>query len=676
MVRFDSRQQAKRAPTDDGGRRRVLAGALTLAVAIAAIGAAPAFASIREPAGGPAPINSSSDRNAVSVSFASVAGAPHVAWAEDTTQPGQGNSSAIRVARLTADGTTWAGVADGTPITRRPTASSFAPSLTDVDGSPWVAWSENFDSSKEIRVARLSPAGDAWTRVVDSDHPINRDPNGTADDPVIAAGAGGRPYVAFWELDPGSGSLFFPGHEPGKIWVVRLSADGNAWEVVGGGPANADQDFDSAFPWITIVDGRPWVSYFQVANGSGGPSLQARVARLADDGASWTQVDDPVTEGGFGTFERPMLANVNGTPNVMVAGLFGEPRTRVHVFRPNSDGSGWDRVGSGPATPADTDAHTASIAAVGATPWVSFTAQQSGGGPGGPQVRLARLDGDTWRQAGDGYAAEGGGGLGDRTSLASVNGFPWVAFTQDDGTNPGGPGTPGCCTQARVARLEPEFSGLQAFPSADTATLLAETETFGLPYPLGFDYGQDGGAGTSTTARLVSGQPTFALGEAKGLTPGTLHWFQPFATAGTPLPLVHGPRGLFATPPRSPATGTSGTTGAPQSTPASPKAKLIVAILRAPTRVRRGTRVRLKVLATEAGTLQLRVRRGRRVVRRITRTVPAGVSTVSWSTGRAALRRHRLTVLLRSADGRFDSDSVLVRVLRARRPPLVTRPGL
>ena len=488
------------------------------------------------------------------------------------------------------------------------------------------------------------------------------DPGGTAEDPIIV-GSGGRPYVVFWEHDPGTGSSFFgPNSDPARIWVMRLNAAGTEWETVGGGPVQLHPDKDAALPWITIVDGRPWVSYFQLSPTF---TLEARVARLADDGGSWEQVGGPVAEGApNGSIERPRIATIDGTPTVALTAVIGEPSKRVHVFRPNAGGAGWQRVGDGPASPSGGDSTGVSIAGMGGTPWVSWSERASGGG--GREVRVARLDGSAWRQAGSGYTAPGNFGTGDTTSLASINGFPWVAFTQDDGTSPGNQG-PGCCNQARVARLEPAFGETEAFPGFDSATLLTETTTYGLPYPLSFEYGPSGAAGASTPAHLAQGDSTFALGEARGLSPATLYGFQAFATAGTPAPLVRGPRDHFATTPMAASTPGSPPAPAPASTPTSAKPKLIVAIVRAPGRVRRGGRVQLKFFSTDGGTADLKVRRGGRVVKRFSRTIAPGVSRLTWNTGRAAPRLYRLSVIVHSTDGRFGADAVNLRVVRSRR---------
>ena len=628
---------------------------LACATVLGGLATSPARADWREPVGGAAPINADDARNASAVALATVDGAPHVAWTEDTTEPGQGNSNGIDVARLSADGTAWTRLAPGSPITRLATASTSAPSLTDVEGFPWVTWAENSDSGgRDIHVARLAPSGAKWLPMDDGDHRISRDPSGRASDifgrPSIAA-SGSRPYVAFWELDPGTGSLLGPlapggPYAPGKVWVMRLGADGKTWEEVGGGPVNVDPDHDALVPALAIIDGRPWVSYLQVAFPGPSPVLQVRMARLSDSGTGWTQVGAPLVEMPPGQTEpqESPIAPVDGVPRVAVANA-----GRIEVFRaPAAGGSEWQPVGDGPASLDAPDASFPGLISIGDVPWVSWNQSQGG-------MHAARLVDGKWDQAGSPI-----GGSRGKGSIASINGFPWIAFTQDDGT---APGNPGCCSQVRVTRLEPTFGASRAFPSADTAALLAGVEAFGLPYPIGFEYGEEGATERAGMTAPKAADGPFTIGEARDLRPSTLYWFRPFATAGTPLPLARGTRENFATPPSSAAAAPPGTI-APQTTVISTPARLVVAIVRATTRVRRGARVRIRVLSTEPGTAQLTVVRGRRVVRTITRSVRAGTQTLIWGTRRATPARYRLRVRVRSSDGRSASDAVNVRVLR------------
>jgi hypothetical protein len=616
-------------------------------LAVAALTAAApqtAAADWLEPFESAAPVNSPASRSALTSSLASVAGRPTVAWAQDATLPGAGNASAIHVARLSDESTAWREIpgSDTDPISRLGTASSYNPSLADVGGVPWVAWEENLTgpADAQVRVARPAVSGQGWERVVDTDRPINHLRTGPsrATAPVIAGAPGGRPYVAYWEFDPGEGSAFMSGYEPGRIWVVRLSADGRSWEPVGGGTATALAT-DSGSPDIAVVDGRPWVSYVQV--GTSGRSLQIRVARLADDGRSWEQVGGAVAEGGFDEIGQADIADGGGVP--MLAYPY-QGRVRTLVLSPS--GKSWQPLGGGAASPAGANASQPSVAEVGGAPWVTW--RENG------EARAARLADGAWKASGGPISGPRGQGFGDGPHLAAVGGLPWVAFTQDDGAVPGGPGSRGCCDQVRVTRLTPDWGDARAYPASTTAALLLPVQTFGLRYGLGVQYGTDGGAGAFSPFSPANAD--LAVHELRGLTPGTLYWYQPFATAGTPA-RVMAPREHCATPP-------AGEIGLPA---AAPPATPILALLRGPSRVRRGHTVVLQLLSTAPGDAVLTVRRGRRAVARSARSVPAGRWRMKWQTARAKPGRYRLTVMLRARDGHSVQERAWVRVLPRRR---------
>jgi hypothetical protein len=605
-----------------------------------------AYADWREPFQSPAPINADATRNAAASSLAGVGGSPVLAWAEDTTQPGAGNASAIHVARLTADGTAWRRLpgSEVNPISRVATASSYDPSVADVGGAPWVAWTENHDgpTDSQIRVARPASPGQGWVRVADSDRPINarRDGASIADFPTIAD-AGGRPYVAFEELDPGNGSIQRPGYDPGKIWVMRLSADASHWEVVGGGPANADPTLDSARPRLTVINGRPWVTYFQVAFVDSAPVLQVRVTRLNDAGTGWTQLP-PVAQGGFEDFEPPVIAGVGGVPMVALA-----QRRRVRVLRP--DATGWSAVGGGPVT--DVDADSPGLADLGGVPWALY---RQGG-----QARVARFADGAWIESGGPITGPRNGGIGT-PHLAAAGGLPWVAYSSSDGTVAGTTTQPGCCDQLRVARLVPDWGESTSYSAATTAALLLSVDTFGLKYPLGIEYGPDGGARQEATLTAPNAQ-NLVLHPLRGLSPFSRYTYRPFATAGTPT-RSFGPSGTFVTTPAEPPLPAPPALAPTRVDPG----RLVLAILESPARVRRGRAVRLRMLSTDAGTARLTVRRGDRVLTRVMRSVPGGRFTMTWRPRFPATGRLRLTVTLTTADGRVATDTQTVRVVKAR----------
>jgi hypothetical protein len=469
----------------------------------------------------------------------------------------------------------------------------------------------------------------------------------------VLADAGGRPYVAFYELDPGSGSLF-PGNEasnPAQIWVMRLSADRAHWETVGGGPVNLPAQAgdppvrkDAVFPDLAIVDGRPWVVYFQVVMRSSGPVTQVQVARLNDAGTGWQQVGAPLAEGEFGAVSFPVIAAVGGVPMVAFSQPEGGGRP-LSVYRLDAAGGSWQRMGGTPAIE-DGGVEKPSLADVGGNPWVA--ARGNNGGV------VARFAGGTWSPAGGTITGLHDNGLSDGPHLAAVGGLPWVAFGEGDGQSQG---SPGCCNQVRVTRLAPDFGASSFYPAATTAALLLSVQTWGLPYSIGVLYGP---AGTEPLAQpLAAPAGSELIAGLRGLTPGTLYTYAPYAFAGTQQRLV-GAGGRFVTPPASDSP-------IPQPSPpvaTPPRATLLLAILRAPSSFSRRRSLRLVVVSTEGGVAQLTVKRGKRVVKRISRTVPAGRWSLTWKPRGLKLAKYRLTVRLRAADGSVRRDAFSLRLKR------------
>jgi hypothetical protein len=629
-------------------RRAVVSFFLLLAAALPAAAAA----DWHQPVGGASPINQSATHNAGDLDLASIAGVPHIVWNEDTTEGNAGSSSTIRVARLSADGTSWEKVANGGthPISQLSSTSSATPSITPVGSVPWVAWSEGLSATDaEIRVARLNSAGNGWERIPDTTRPINHlrtAPGGDAMNPTLRD-AGGRPYVGFFEHDPGSGSLFFGSNrDPAKVWVMRLNAAGNGWDEVGGGPANPDSTHDAAFPKMTMINGKPWLVFFQVVTG---PAITIRVAHLSDDGNSWVQVPAPVPSGDP---NAPEIENIGGVPYVALAD--GSPK-RIKVYRLNAAGDGWDQVGSGPASPAGGDADAPSLEEVSGEPWVSWRQDSAG-----TTIRSARLVNGEWETVGSPYAnASSNASIRNGPALASINGFPWVAFGESDGSSPGGQNVQSCCTQERVARLEPDFLGTNAYPADTSATLLTGLRNYGLPFPVGFEYGTDTSFGSQSNTKNAdqSVNEDSVFTSVTGLSPTTFYRYRPFATAGTPLPRVRGTASAFVTT-------------QPQSH-GSVTGRLLVALLRFPQRVRSGRKVAIRYFTTDDGKAELRVYkrvRGRWLrVDRVKQTAHAGRNRLVWDGHykgrRAGPGLFRLKLTVERSDGTVSRDADNLRVL-------------
>jgi hypothetical protein len=146
--------------------------------------------------GGASPVNHAADTDGQTPSLAVVESTLYVAWTE-----GDWDSRKLRVAKLNGAGTAWTEVVGGTsPINHTASQHAEAPSLAAVGGVPYVAWREYDGANYEVRVARLSGDGTAWTEIVGGASPINDDPGRRGDTPSLV-GVGGSPMVVWFETD-------------------------------------------------------------------------------------------------------------------------------------------------------------------------------------------------------------------------------------------------------------------------------------------------------------------------------------------------------------------------------------------------------------------------------------------------------------------------------------------
>ena len=146
--------------------------------------------------GGATPLNASAAQSAQAPSLAVVGGVAHVAWSES-----DGANSEIRVSRLNGAGTAWTQVVGGaSPINRSPSHDAFEPSLIAVGSVPYVAWPEYDGAVIQIHESHLNGAGDDWVPLIDEPSPINASATEDADDPSLAQ-IDGVVYVAWSEYD-------------------------------------------------------------------------------------------------------------------------------------------------------------------------------------------------------------------------------------------------------------------------------------------------------------------------------------------------------------------------------------------------------------------------------------------------------------------------------------------
>ncbi len=515
-----------------------------VAVALSLIGAASASAAWEQPVGGALPISKSADGYSQAPSILAINGVPYVAWDEY-----DGSASKVRVARLNATGSAWERLGETlnpvAPINQSATRQAYNASLAAVNGVPYVAWDEQDSLSSKVRVARLNADGTGWDKVgatLNPGSPINQTANRSAFDASLIA-IGDVPYVA-WTEDDGTNQ---------EIRVARLNAAGTGWEKVGqtlapASPINQSSTSRGDAPSLTALNGVPYVAWSE----SDGTNYEIRVARLNAAGTGWEKVvnaSSPINESNGFDGKEPSLAVINGTLYVAWSEE-DNVNYEIRVARLNATETAWEKVGqaTNPASPinaaSNLDAVEPGLVGVDGVPYVAWREETVLG----DEMRVARLsaDGTAWERVADSASPinevpDEGGYQG---SIAAVNGIPFVAWAEEDQQG----------AQTRVARLEPEFVSQAATATDTTATLSATWHTYGLPYPLGFDYGVNLEQSTSPTP-ATAGQDTVTVEHrVASLAPVSNYSVRPFATAGVPEPRVLGAVGSVTTAPTPPDT--------------------------------------------------------------------------------------------------------------------------
>ena len=616
-----------------------------------------------QPVGGLSPINQSPTQNAQQPSLTVIGGVPWVAWSE-----ADGSGAEIRVSRLNAAGTAWEQVVGGTsPINHGAGANPNAvhPSLAAIGGVPHVAWTESDGTNNEIRVSRLNAAGTDWQQVVGGASPINQSATVIGSEPSLTD-VGGVPYVAWSEHD-GTNS---------EIRVSRLNAAGNDWEqpwpaasaIYGGINASSSQHAGS--PSLTTIGGVPYVAWTE----EDGSNTEVRVSRL--NGANWQQVvggASPINQAPtLQDAKAPSLTAVGGVPHVAWAEADGNG-DEIRVSRLIA-GAFWQQVVGGASPINDGTASGAaepSLTGIGSVPYVAWREFDGGNN----ETRVSRLNaaGTDWEElVGGPNPINHGNGDSQDPSLTANGGVPYVAWREPDGTN----------AEIRVSRLEPELTAPEALATDDGAVLLARVRSYGVEYPVAFEYGPGVVLSSRTAVTTSSGDRgnDTVFRTVGGLTPATAYSYRatgfdgtysitPTATAQFTTDAQNGPGPQGSPGPQGPegpggANGLPGTNG-PRGEPAI---RLLVAVVNTKLRARAGKRVRVDYLSTAAGSSTLEVLKGRKRVARITSTAKVGRNRIAWNgkQGRKKAKAGKYTLRLTATggDGQVATDTGTVTLKR------------
>lgn len=605
----------------------------------------------------------------------------------------------------------WAVSASDAGVSTDPTANSLFPSMTVADGVPYVAWQEGAsDGNVELRVARYDGSGwvQPWPNVSAASGGFNRMATNSAANASMAT-VGGVPYVAYVETD--DIGIF-------EVRVQRLAANGTTWEEPWDGASAATGGIniltnkDAQVPQIADVGGVPYVAWIESDN----TNAEVRVKRLS--GNAWVELDGATaTDGGVNVDTAKSatdvsITDVGGVPYVawIEPDAGGNNELRVAFY--DSVADDWDEPssaatasGGGINQRSDLAALNPTIADVGGVPYVSWQETDTFNF----EVRVARLEGDAWKQPWTGVSNLSGGvntdssGHGQHPHMTVIAGRPYIAWSQStdvgrvtvarlnatgtgwevvDEFTTGGQrfwiaaagGVPLVAWDSgeiHIARLEPEFGTASSFPSATGAILLQEVQAFGVEYPIGFEFGPGSGFGTEAapvTTTYASDTDTVYT-EIGGLSPSTLYSWRAFGTDLTRRTAV-GTTSQFTTA-AAPATSdtgtgdTGGTTSSPAETtpvptpaptPVPPNVtqqpvtvvKLLVAVVQPRLTARTGRRIAVSYLATAPGRTTLEVRlRGRRVAR-VVGSARTGRNRIIWNgkIRRRIARRGRYALVL------------------------------
>lgn len=528
------------------------------AVLLAALAFAPAAsAAWLQPVGGVSPINQVPSSDVQDPSLASVGGVPHVAWSEN-----DGNNLNIRVARLNA-GTDWVqpwfqigGLrptvtnTDGL-VNQSVSQNGTSPSLTAVGNTPYVAWAETDTSatgSRDIRVARLQSTVNSlrfvqpWAN--DDDGGINFSQNEPASTPSLTT-VGGVPWVAWTEHD---------GTNP-EVRAARLNMSTNEWVQVSDaatpttdGGINVDTTKNAFHPSIADVGGVPHIAWreFDASN-----VAQIRVARLNPAGTGWEEIvtgPSPINENASRAGLDPTLTSLMGVPYVAWAELDAQSggNREIRVARLNAAGNDWVQPWGSPTDgginhSTDTDGANATLSTIDGALYVAWNEDDEPGPVERWKLRVARLNpaGTVWDELVGGVNPINNDADLDAVTPApiGVGGVPWVAWSEGNSGD----------QEIRASRLEPEFTSLTAVPSSTGATLVAGVKTFGVRYPVGFQFGPGFGSETPTQTTALGNENDVVTSEVTGLDPETTYQFRGFATAGILTPRVFGPTDSFTT---------------------------------------------------------------------------------------------------------------------------------
>jgi hypothetical protein len=192
------------------------------------------------------------------------------------------------------DGSKWVAVG-GVASYSTADAGQSPPAITDVVGTPYIAYTSKFSGGQHIMVGFWD--GSTW---VQEGQPLDVDLSAPVYVPegISMTTVNGEPFVVFTADSQGS--------EPIDAYAATWDAIHGRW-VQEGGILNADPSDLAYNPSVTTVDGTPYVAWDELDSQS---VSTFRVARL--DGTSWTEASTPLDTPRGGSITGPVISSYQG----------------------------------------------------------------------------------------------------------------------------------------------------------------------------------------------------------------------------------------------------------------------------------------------------------------------------------------------------------------------------
>jgi hypothetical protein len=265
-------------------------------------------------------------------------------------------------------------------------------------------------------------------------------------------------------------------------------------------------------PSIADVGGVPYVAWQELISGT------SQIVVKHFDGSTWTQVASSLNFDATRNAERPSIASVASTAYVAWDESSG---TTNQLYVKRFDGIAWMMVGGGSLNfDATRYSYSANMASIGGTPLVGW--QEHNGTAS--QIRVRRFNGSNWTLVGGSLNLDPAkGAFFFDPSITDIGGVPYVTFQENDVGN----------FQIRVERLEPDVLSESATPTPTGATLSAQLNDYGVPLPVGFEFGPSSAFGGQTALQSTAGDGVSTVTQTiAGLTPATTYLYRAFGSDG------------------------------------------------------------------------------------------------------------------------------------------------